>query len=538
MPKQALVFSLFVLALMCGSAGAATFVERNGIVVMDVESTSPAGSWRRETSIGGYKGSAYYVWRGADRFASSGAGQGTMRYRFRINTPGNYQLRWRSRIASGNSATESNDSWVRFPTGRNVSGEHSLNGWTKAYMNTLGSWSWDARTVDGRGLPLRQYFSAGDHYLEVSGRSNGHALDRIVLYRYASVNYSQNAFERLAQSSTTSGGSSNPEPRPEPQPEPQPRPEPEPQPEPEPEPEPQPQPEPEPEPVAAPQPVAAPAATLPAPTGLRATVYSRTSLELFWDRSSTPNLAYTVTRNGNTVDTTDGTSYYFSGLATDSESTFSIIATNAAGETSQTAAITVSTAVTAAAPAESTTPVSGDIASPVNLRASVYSSTALELFWDRSTEIGMSYDVAVDNQVVDTTNGTSYFFSGLSPDRSYTFSITAKNSVGQVSQAAVLNVSTTEGSTGSANASGSSVATPGNLTAARYSRTAIELFWDRAAASDGVVSTEVYRDGVLIGSSPGNSYYDDGRASDAQYEYRVIAVTASGGRSAAAAITR
>jgi len=122
-----------------------------------------------------------------------------------VQTPGNYELRWRSYITEGNNATEANDSWVRFPTGRNISGQHALNGWTKVFMNQLNMWSWSAKTVDNVGKPLRQFFSAGDHVIEISGRSHGHAIDRLVMYRYDTIKYSTNTFEAFAVSSTVGG---------------------------------------------------------------------------------------------------------------------------------------------------------------------------------------------------------------------------------------------------------------------------------------------------------------------------------------------
>ena len=190
-------------ALTISSAQAATFVEKNGVVMMEVESSAAKGDWRLQRSLSGYSGNGYYIWTGTDAFGKNTAGRGAITYTFRIQKAGNYQMRWRSRIGKGTSRTEHNDSWVRFPTGRDIKGEQALDGWTKVFMNTRDSWVWQSATVDNVGKPVRQYFSAGVHTVQISGRSSGHAIDKIALFHYASVPYSNAKFDALANSSTS-----------------------------------------------------------------------------------------------------------------------------------------------------------------------------------------------------------------------------------------------------------------------------------------------------------------------------------------------
>ncbi len=211
------VLSCLLLTFSFASkAHAATFLESGGKVVIEAESAGQAGAWSRESKINGAKGGAYLVWTGSNFFGVNNAGNGTLRYTFRVQQAGNYELRWRSYIAEGNNATEANDSWVRFPTGRNINGEHALNGWTKSFQNQRNQWSWSAKTVDNVGRPIRQFFSAGDHVIEISGRSRGHAIDRLVMYRYDQIRYSQSTFEAFAVSSTVGGEEPPTPPTPEP----------------------------------------------------------------------------------------------------------------------------------------------------------------------------------------------------------------------------------------------------------------------------------------------------------------------------------
>jgi len=69
-----------------------------------------------------------------------------------------------------------------------------------AIMGEFGIWSWSARTVDHVANPVRQFFSQGDHTIEISGRSFGHAIDRIALYRYEDVNFDSGLNGTLALS--------------------------------------------------------------------------------------------------------------------------------------------------------------------------------------------------------------------------------------------------------------------------------------------------------------------------------------------------
>lgn len=165
------------------------YLENDGYVQFQVEDAETAGDWTLATEIDGYTGSGYFEWTGSNYFSQSNAGNGTILYHFRVETAGNYELRWRSRIAKGDINTESNDSWVRLSTGTNVVDEEPISGWTKVFMGETGTWTWSARTADHGSLKIRQYFGEGDHSLEISGRSYGHAIDKIALFRYEDVNF-------------------------------------------------------------------------------------------------------------------------------------------------------------------------------------------------------------------------------------------------------------------------------------------------------------------------------------------------------------
>lgn len=160
------------------------YLESDGVVAFEAEAAELQGDWVLDTTLPDFRGDGYIRWNGDNFYRKADAGQGILTYNISIENEGNYQLFWRSRIAVGDDPKEHNDSWARMPSGVDVPEEEPLNGWTKAYMNEVDTWSWSTKTTDSVGNPLRQYFSKGDHRIEISGRSFGHAIDRVVLIQY------------------------------------------------------------------------------------------------------------------------------------------------------------------------------------------------------------------------------------------------------------------------------------------------------------------------------------------------------------------
>ncbi len=219
-----------VLSLTLLNTGVAVadtvFVEQNGRLIVEIESVAAVTDWHETNEFPGFTGSAAYLWTRPGTTGGQRAEPGAITYHFTINTPGNYEFRWRSRIGEGTNGTEANDSWVRFPTGSNIDGEHPLSGWTKGFMNQINAWSWRTVTVDHVGEVIRQHFTAGDHTLQIAGRSHGHVLDRFALFKYDQVNFNDGVFTNAPQSPHT-GDEPNvvsiaplsaPEPEPEPEP--------------------------------------------------------------------------------------------------------------------------------------------------------------------------------------------------------------------------------------------------------------------------------------------------------------------------------
>ncbi|WP_396634873.1 Ig-like domain-containing protein [Maribacter sp. R86514] len=227
-----LLLQAFCFQQIYAQCDGADFEEQNGIAILELDS-KVSGSWRKESTSGSSGGSAL-TYRGSNYFNSPG--NSTITYKVKINSSGTYRFIWRNKIsviASSNASTEHNDSWLKisasdfygqrgssriYPRGSGKSPNPegaSSGGWFKVYTNTI-DWSFSTKTSDFDAHAVYARFnSPGVYNIQVSARSNGHTIDRMVLYKEGS--YSANQAESLSRSVTSCSGST-PSPTPTPTP--------------------------------------------------------------------------------------------------------------------------------------------------------------------------------------------------------------------------------------------------------------------------------------------------------------------------------
>ncbi len=193
---------------------AQTFLEEDGLVVIEIESAENAPSnWAEETAFAGFTGEGYFRYDGNNH--SNDPGIDVIEYGIFIQNPGLYRFRWRSLIAEGSSTTDSNDSWLKIfgdafyglqgtnsivcPKGYDPSSndcpvelDDDMNvmpagsgsdGWFKVYRSGPGDWVWSTQTSDNDAHQIYARFDQSTLYrLQISGRSKNHAIDRLVMY--------------------------------------------------------------------------------------------------------------------------------------------------------------------------------------------------------------------------------------------------------------------------------------------------------------------------------------------------------------------
>ena len=123
-------------------------------------------------------------------------------------------------------------------------------------------------------------------------------------------------------------------------------------------------------------------AALPAPVRPRIEIYSDTALELFWERPRDPRVTgYRASVDGAAVAETGGTSAFLDTLAAGASARLEIVSLGEGGATSAPVAFAVDLGARTARRTDGGG--AGAPATPAGLRGTIYSPTALELFWAR-----------------------------------------------------------------------------------------------------------------------------------------------------------
>lgn len=270
------------------------------------------------------------------------------------------------------------------------------------------------------------------------------------------------------------------------------------------------------------------------PANLTSSVYSSSAAEVFWDRNGQQGLTYEVSVDGGQVVTTDGTSAFLSGLDGARGRGVDVVAIDANGQRSGAANVTLGGGGNPNPPSGN-----GDApAAPSNLRGERYSSSAGEVFWDRVPGTRLEYEVSIESEVVTTTTGTSYFIGNRPEIEGTRVEVVTIGPNGARSNASRIVLAS--GSNGLPDPfpdpNTNAPPAPANARIDVYSGTAAELFFDRASSSANVVETEISRDGTVIGSTSGTSFFDPDRTPGRDYVYELVAVNGSGARSSASTV--
>jgi len=162
-----------------------TFLEKDGMVVIEAESSSTLGRWKKRTTIKGFTGECHLEFTGNSY--ESGPPKSTLRYKFQITKPGNYTLvlRAHKRLISKRDDI-CNDCYVKMRGDFTAGGKAPmkiLKKDTKLFGGSDKGWGY-ANLLDEnhKKMPAVYNFKEGEEYtLEISGRSKNFNLDRFLL---------------------------------------------------------------------------------------------------------------------------------------------------------------------------------------------------------------------------------------------------------------------------------------------------------------------------------------------------------------------
>ncbi|MCL4262660.1 MAG: hypothetical protein KJ069_05575 [Anaerolineae bacterium] len=162
--------SLFLPLVVSPLDGPCYYVETDDAVVIEIESIPAVDQWQLQTGFPGYTGSGYYVWTGPDYLAQPGIA--VLTYPISLTKSGTYRLNIRN--SHPLSPSDFNDVWVRLDD----------RPWIKGFSNVVDTWTYDFSFDYGGGILGPADFpnvQPGLHTLELSARSAGFRIDRLVL---------------------------------------------------------------------------------------------------------------------------------------------------------------------------------------------------------------------------------------------------------------------------------------------------------------------------------------------------------------------
>jgi hypothetical protein len=251
------------------------------------------------------------------------------------------------------------------------------------------------------------------------------------------------------------------------------------------------------------------------PTTVSPQVVSDSQINVFWNASTSPNIAYYNLRvsGSNLISRTSYLSYPVKFLSGGTTYTFEIQAVDSSG------------GVSAWSPPVSATtnPPVVLLAPPTEVSAQVVSSSQINVFWNASTSRNVvSYAVRVNGLVVyGNFPYLSYAVKNLTANTTYTFEVASINSAGTIS-AFSTPVSATTAAASVPNA-------PTNVSPQSVSQTQINVFWNGNPANENVTSYNLRVNGSnVITGIIYLSYPVKNLTAGMTYTFEVQAVNANG----------
>lgn len=193
-----------------------TISQPNGgaCVVIEAESLGLVGDWKRRTDADA-SGGAYITWEGLSHERNNGSPDDVITTSITISQAGTYRFVWAMRQPSDVESDKANDSWVNFPNAARFgpTSGGSYGGPVKVFGNGKGSFAWAAKADQShvKSDVSIDFSRPGTYTMQIAGRSHGHQIDKIVVYR-----------DSVSRSDAINGrcGGSNPSPQPDPDPNP------------------------------------------------------------------------------------------------------------------------------------------------------------------------------------------------------------------------------------------------------------------------------------------------------------------------------
>ncbi|MDR6883100.1 fibronectin type III domain-containing protein [Bacillus sp. 3255] len=268
-------------------------------------------------------------------------------------------------------------------------------------------------------------------------------------------------------------------------------------------------------------------------TNLTTSNITQTGLTLNWTASVSSDVASYDIYNGTTfLANVTGTTYNVNGLAASTAYTLWVKAKDVSGNAASGTSVDVTTS---APPADTTAP-----SNVTNLTTSGLTQTGVTLNWTAATDnvAVTGYDIYSGTNLVTTVTGTTYNVTGLTAGTQYTYTVKAKDAVGNVAS----GTSTTFTTTAAADTTPPSPVT--GLSAGTPTANSVPLSWTLSVSGDVTSYEAAYStDGTNFTVSSGsinpssNSYTVGGLTANTLFTFRLVAIDGAGNRSTAVTVT-
>jgi chitodextrinase len=169
---------------------------------------------------------------------------------------------------------------------------------------------------------------------------------------------------------------------------------------------------------------------------------------------------------------------------------------------------------------------------PASLSATNITQTGFSTTWSAATDniSVVSYVVFRDGILVQNTQSTNFSFTGLTANTTYNITVKARDAAGNISAASTaLSVKTLTATTVDTQAP----STPTNISASNITTNSFTATWTASTDNVGVVSYDVFRDGVLTQNTQSTNFAFTGLTANTTYNVTVKARDAAGNISAA-----
>lgn len=244
-------------------------------------------------------------------------------------------------------------------------------------------------------------------------------------------------------------------------------------------------------------------------TGVTASAITSSTLLLSWNASASSDCdGYEIYRGSTKIATVSGLTYNVTGLSPNTQYTLTVKAKDGAGNVASGSGASVT--ITTPADADTTPP--DDV---TNLTKSNITASGVTLSWTAPVG-GSSYDIYNGATFVANVQTTNYNVTGLSALTAYTFTVKAKDAVGNAAAGAQIQVTTIAAPDTTAPTNVASVSTSNLL------QTTVTLSWPASVSSD-VAGYDIYNGSTFVTSVTGLTYNVTGLTALTQYTFWVKA---------------